>query len=209
MPFQKRLGAFARKYLAEDGVTVGQRHHEQGHPGRIAPQSDIRLAEVHLGFSRRMRQRQKHLLVLFLPGPHGVLHACVTALVLMLGLQPLEEPLGRVPLLPMDLLIALENLVDDRQKLTDLWPLARLLLLVLRRLRVLKNPLERIPVELVLAANRPLACLVRQNLASNLDPFLHVSEHPFYSSLWGTELLVKTNSPSQSATRHCQERSVF
>jgi hypothetical protein len=209
MPFQERLGAFAREYLAEDGVAVGQRHHEQGHPGHLAPQSDIRLAEVHLGLSRRMRQRQKHLLVPLPPGPHGVFHPRVAALVLMLGLQPLEDPLDRVPLFPMDLLVALENLADDRHELADLRLLPWPLLLILRRLRVRQNPLERIPVELVLPANRPLARLVRQNLTPNLDPFLHVSEHPFYSSLRGTELPVKTNSPSQSATRPCQERSVF
>jgi len=37
VPFQERFGAFAREYLAEDGVAVRQRHHEQSHTGRLAP----------------------------------------------------------------------------------------------------------------------------------------------------------------------------
>jgi len=169
----------------EDGIAVRERHHEQGHPGRLAPQDDVRLAEIDLGFSRRMRQWQKHFLVRLLPGPDGVLHARVAPLVVMLVPQPREDPLGRMPLLSMNLLVALEDLVDDRQELADLRLRSRLLLLVLRRLRVRQNPLERIPVDLVLPAYRPLARLVRQHLTSDLYPFLHVSEHPFYSSLTG------------------------
>jgi len=56
----------------------------------------------------------------------------------MLGLQPREDPLGRVPLFPVDLLVAFENLVDDRQELPDLRPLARPFLLVLWWFRVLE-----------------------------------------------------------------------
>ena len=203
MPFQKSLGAFAGKQLNEDGVAVGQRHHEHRHAGRLTPQHHVRLTEIHLGFSRRMRQRQEHLLVPLVPCPHDLLDARVTAGVLVLGPQPLEDPLGRVPLLRMYLLVATEDLVDDRHELADLRLPGRFLPLVLRRLRRGQDPLERVPMDLVLLASRPLAQLAGQNLTSNLNPFLHVAKHPFCSSLWGDGLVV---TAQLSVTIRNQER---
>ena len=99
MPLQKRLGAFPWKRLHEDGSRVGERHHEQRDLRLLTGQSDRRFAEVHLGFARGMRQRQKDLLVRLLPGPHGVLDDRVLAAELLLVLQPLEDAPRRVALL--------------------------------------------------------------------------------------------------------------
>ena len=54
--FLEGLGAFPRERLDEDGVRVGQRHHEQRHLGSLAGQIDVGEAEVDLRFARRMRQ---------------------------------------------------------------------------------------------------------------------------------------------------------
>ena len=99
MAFQERLRAFAGKGLDEDRARVGQRHHEQGHLRRLAGQLDGRFAEVDLGFARRMRQRQEDFLVRLLPRAHGVLDDRLAAVEAVLVAQPLEDPLGRVPLL--------------------------------------------------------------------------------------------------------------
>ena len=57
------------------------------------------FAEVDLRMPRRMHQRGKSLTQPPLRDPHVVLHARVAASVAMLGLQPLEDPQRRVPLL--------------------------------------------------------------------------------------------------------------
>ena len=203
MPFQEGLGAFAGKHLKEDHVAVGQRHREHRHAGRLTPQHDVRLAEVHLGFPGRMHKRQEYLLVLVVPGSDDLLDARVATGVVVLSPQPLEDPLGRVPLLPMHLLVATEDLVDDRHELADLRPLDRFLSLVLRRLRRRQDPLERVPMDLVLLASRPLAQLAGQNFTSNLNPFLHVAEHSFCSSFRGDGVVVTTQL---SVTIRNQER---
>ncbi len=99
MPFQEGLRALSRKNLDRDRPGVRQRHHEQGDLGLLASQPDRRLAEVDLGLTRRMRQRQKDFLARLLPGPDRVLHYSLATLVTMLVAEPLEDPPGRVPLL--------------------------------------------------------------------------------------------------------------
>jgi len=69
----ERLGTFAWEDLAEDGVRVQQRHHEQGHLRRLPAAQDHRLALVHLGFGRRVAQRHEDLGLPWPPGPHGAL----------------------------------------------------------------------------------------------------------------------------------------
>ena len=55
--FQKRFRTFARKGLHENGIRIWQRHHKQRHLRELAFQPHIGIAKVHLGFTRRMRQR--------------------------------------------------------------------------------------------------------------------------------------------------------
>ena len=155
----------------------GQRHHEQGDLGLLAVQPDRRFAEVDLGFAWRMRQRQKDFLVRLLPGSHRVLHHGLAAQVTVFIAQPLEDPLGRVPLLLRGLAIVFENLVNDRQKRFQLPLRSRLALPVPGRLRVRQNLLQRVPAQTVLPAGGTPAQLVRQHLPTNLSPKLHVGSH--------------------------------
>ncbi len=95
----------------------------------------------------------------------------------MLVPQPLEDPLRRVPLLAVDLPVALEDLLDDRQEPVEL----RLPLLrqpVARRLHVRQDLRQRVPVDPVLGTGRPLADLAPEDPAANLAPHLHVGVHP-------------------------------
>ena len=74
-----------------------------------------RLAEIHLGVSWRMRQRHKHFLVPQARLPNVILYDRVTATEAVLFLEPIPDPLGRVPLFLRLRLVVLQNLVDDAQ----------------------------------------------------------------------------------------------
>ena len=92
------------------------------------------IAEIDLAFARQVRQRQKHLLVRLLQSPNRVLHHDLAALVAVLVPQPLEDPLGRMPLLLRRLAVECQDLVDDWQKGRQLPLLSRLSLTIAGRL---------------------------------------------------------------------------
>ncbi len=72
-----------------------------------ASDHDYGFAEVRLRLPRRMRQGHKHLPGAQLFAAHIVLHDGIAAGELMLFLQPVEDTLGRVPLLDWPLLVSL------------------------------------------------------------------------------------------------------
>jgi hypothetical protein len=82
-----------------------------------------------------MRQRHEHLAPAPLALAHIILHDRVATGEAMLGLEPLEHPLRRVPLLAMHIPIAVEPGIDDPGKSIQLWPLHRRLPPVARRNR--------------------------------------------------------------------------
>ena len=103
------------------------------------------------------------------PGPHGVFDSRVAAVELVLFEQPQPDPSRRVPLLARRLPIRFQQLVDDRQHAVDL-RLAALLLPVAGRLDVPQDLFQRLPVESVLAAGRPLAQLLTEHPAADFAP---------------------------------------
>ncbi len=120
MPFQKGLGAFARKRLNEDRSRVGQRHHEQGDLRLDAVQLHGGFAEINLSLARRMRQRQKDLLMHLLPGPYGILDDRVLAAELVsrpAAVRRFAWPYGVVSSEPAG---RLQDLLNDGQELVDL-----------------------------------------------------------------------------------------
>ncbi|CUH40056.1 hypothetical protein JSE7799_02785 [Jannaschia seosinensis] len=70
-----------------------------------------------------MRQRHEHLSAAPLALPHVVLHDRIAAGETMLIAEPFEQPLRRVPLLAMDLAIAIQPAVDDPGEPVQLRPL--------------------------------------------------------------------------------------
>jgi hypothetical protein len=72
---------------------AGQRHHEQCDLLLLACQMDRGWAEIDLGFTRRMRQRQENLLMHLLPGPNDVLERRVATVEAVFVTQSLEDPL--------------------------------------------------------------------------------------------------------------------
>ena len=118
MAFLKRLAAFAGINLAEDRVAVRQRHHEHRYLPGLATIDDRGHAEINLSLARRMHKRHEDLGRSLLPSPHFFLHDGLTALIARFA-QPLENPLGRVPLLFRRLPVGFENLVDHCHKRSE------------------------------------------------------------------------------------------
>src|SRR5512147_1690492 len=105
---EERLSALAREGGDEGRVGVRQRHDEERHGGRPAVEGDLRLAEVDLGLAGAVGQRDEDLGVPAPPGADGVLDDGQLAGKAVLVAEPLEDPLGGVPLLPRGRAVVLE-----------------------------------------------------------------------------------------------------
>ena len=146
-----------------------------------AVEGDLGLAEVDLGLAGRVGQRDEDLGGPGLPGGDGLLDDGLAAFVAVLVAEPLEDPLGGVPLLPRGLPVVLEDLVDDGQEGAELGPGPGAVPAVAGRLGVVEDLLERVPVDVELAAGGALAEAVDEDAAADLGPVLHVGEHPWTS----------------------------
>src|SRR3974390_3097988 len=81
----------------------------------------------------------------------------------MFGSQPLEDPLGRVPLLPGPLLVFLQYGVDDTLPGRQLRPSDRLLPPIPRRQRILQHLAYCLPRQPELPGHRPPALALDKN----------------------------------------------
>ena len=153
---EERLCALPREGLDVQGVGVRQRHHEQGNLLPLTGDIDVGEPKVHLRLARRVRERNEYLLRGRLPLLYGVFHHRVAAGIAPFHLQPVEDPLRRVPLLLGLLLVLLQHLMDPR----DVWSKYRLLTLRLppisRRLNVREHLPQRSPINAVLLARGTL-----------------------------------------------------
>jgi len=136
-----------------------------------------RFAEVHLRFTRRMGQGNEHLPGVQLFAAHIVLHDRVAARESVLFLQPLEDPLGCVPLLHWSLLVIFQNGVDHSQPRTQLGPIDRLLPLVAWRHRILQHLPYRLSRKPKLLGYRSLTLALNTNRPPYTSINLHL-EHP-------------------------------
>ena len=175
---EERLGALAREGDDEDRVGVRQGHDEQGDLGGLAIEMDLGLAEIDLGLARGMGQRDEDLGGPEPPGGDRLLDDGQAALVAVLVAEPLEDPAGGVPLLPGGLLVGLEDLVDDGQEGFELGLGPGDGPAVSGRLGVVEDLLERVPVDVELAADGSFALAVDEDATADLGPVLHVGEHP-------------------------------
>jgi hypothetical protein len=92
-----------------------------------------RLAEVCLRMPWWVRQRHEHLLRPLPPASHVVLHNGDAAGKAVLVPEPLEDPLGRVPLLLRPALVLGQDAIDDGDDRIQLRPHRRLRAPVARR----------------------------------------------------------------------------
>ena len=106
-----------------------------------------RLAEIHLGMPRRMRQRHENLPATAPLAPHMILHHCVAAAIAMLVAQPLEDPLGGMLLLGRASPVRLQDGGDHRQQRPQLGLARRPRPHIPRRRRVPAHLGNRIPAQ--------------------------------------------------------------
>ena len=152
-----------------------------GDLGGLPVEDDLGVAEVGLGLAGLVGQGDEDLGGGEPPGADGVLDDGQAARVAVLGLEPVEDPLGGVPLLLGCLLVVLEDLMDDGQEgIEDRGPL-RLGAAVARRLGVVEDLLEGLPVDLVLAAGGSPAEAIDEDATADLGPVFHVGIHPVAS----------------------------
>jgi hypothetical protein len=127
---------------------VWQVHHQVVCLALYAGHNHQRFAEVRLRLTRRVRQWHEHLSATHMLAAHVLLHRRVAAREPVLGLQAVEDPLGRVLLLGWSLLVVLKDCVNDAHPRPQHRTLNRLLSLVAWRHRVLQhlpNRLSRYP----------------------------------------------------------------
>ena len=180
---EERLSALAREGADEGRVGVRQRHHEQGHRGGLPVERDLGLAEVDLGLTGPVGQRDEDLGAAAPPGPDGVLDDSRPASVAVLVAEPLEDPLGGMALLLRGLLVVVEDLVDDRQEGVELGPGWGGRAVVPGRLGVVEDLLKRVPVDVELAADGSLALAIDEDATADLSPVLDVGVLPWTSQL--------------------------
>jgi len=139
------------------------------------------LAEIELRFARRVRQRHEDFRRLLPVAPDLVTNGGDPAGVLVLVAEPLEDPLARVALLPVFLLVGFQDRVNDRNEPPDhrFVPLASLTML--GRLLLPEDLLDRPEVEVVLLDRLAAAHLAGEHVAADPRPLVHVVEHSFPS----------------------------
>ena len=103
--FQKCLRRLGRKCLHKAIVGLGQIKDHEVRRLLNAGNNDQGFTEIGLRFAGCMPQRHEHLLAGDPGLPNVVLHDGVAARVCVLGLQPLKDAPGRVPLLLRPLLV--------------------------------------------------------------------------------------------------------
>ena len=102
-----------------------KRHDEKMRAMHDAGNDRIRLAKVHLGMTRRVRQRHEHLPQTKVPFANVILHDRLLAREAMFVTKTLEDPLRRVPLLAVNRAIPFQNAVDDIRERRQLRALRR------------------------------------------------------------------------------------
>ncbi len=126
MTVEKRFRRLRRVGLHERRVRLWHVHAEEVDLLPDAADHANGLAEVDLRVPGGMRQRHEGLPAFGASDPDVVPHHRHTAGIAVLVAQPLEDPLGRMPLLRRRRPVGLENGVDHRQKRPKLRLLHRL-----------------------------------------------------------------------------------
>ena len=182
MAVQEGLGGLSRVGLDEAAVAVGQVDDEA--VGLLLHPADDHqgLAKVALRVARRMGQRDKHLPGLTAILPDVVLDRGVSAVEPVLVLQPLEDALGRVSLLPGTPEVVLQDPVNDAGVGLQLGPLWRSLSPVPRRHGVGQHLAHRVPVQAKLSGDLPNTLTLHHHRPANPQIYVHLihpSHHPW------------------------------
>src|SRR5664279_6355530 len=125
-----------------------------------------------------MRQRNEHFFVSHARIPHVILHHGVAASEGMLGLQPLPDPLGSVPLFLGLRLVVFQDLIDNPQPRSQLGLHHRFLPLVTRRDRIRQHLPDGLARQPELPRRLPLAHPVHLNRSPHARIHFHLVHLP-------------------------------
>src|SRR6202521_2528107 len=128
--------------------------------------------------SRRMQQRNEHLLRPLMPAGHVILHNRDAARDAVFVPKPLEDPLRRMLLLLRSRLVVSENAVDHWNKSIKLRLCRRLLAHVTRRHRELHHLVHGPRIDPKPTGRRPLAQPLNPNCMPHLQIEIHVLHPP-------------------------------
>ena len=120
---EKRLRRLGGIGLHERRIRMRQIHVEHVHLLTHPADHADRFSEIDLRVPRRMDERHERLAGSELPLVDVILHCRVAATVTMLGLQPLEDSLGRMALLRRCLLVCRQDRINHADERPQRWPL--------------------------------------------------------------------------------------
>ena len=164
------------------GIRMRQTHNEKGN--LLQDTADLRQgkAEIDLGFSRAVYQRNKDLLLRLLDLRNRLLDLGIPAGIPLLK-DTLKDPLCRVPLLLRSVLVPLDDLLYPFPEWPDLGLRSPFTQPVARWCRVFKDLLQCLPVKPGLPKHSPLLVTIHQHPFSYIRPPFHLFVHPFPSIL--------------------------
>ncbi len=177
MTFQERFGRLSWKRRHEAVVRVGQVHRQVVRLLFHAGDHHQSFAEIRLRLARTMRQRNEHLPAVQLFATYVILHDGVAAAETVLFSKPVEDPLGRMPLLGRPLLVVVQDGVNDAYSRPKLRPPDRLLSLVAWWNSVLQHLPNRLSRKTKLPGHRTLTPALDTNSPTYTPVYLHL-EHP-------------------------------
>ncbi len=177
MSFEECFGAFPREGHHEHSVAVDHAHDEKGDLRQLPANTGQGVAEVHLGFARRLSQRHEHLLGSRLAQlPHGIPDRRISACEAFFAEQ-FPHSFDCVALLARLGFAFFEQFVNSPQPRANYGTVKLGHSLVTRRGRMSQNLLKGFEVNVKLTAGLPLGKPIDQYRAADLCPLLHVRVH--------------------------------
>ena len=147
------------KKASEWGSTITKKATLRSTPACV----DQGVAEIHLRLAGMVDERHEHLPGALPDLSHRLLDLGIAAGVALLIPEALEDTLGGVALLAVDVLVFLQDLTDAGHVRPQFRPVGRLFPAISRRLAVRQDLLQRLPVKPRLPQHLPLANSFVQN----------------------------------------------
>ena len=181
--------------LDEGIIGLRQVHAEIMKPNLLTGDDGIRLAKIRLGVAGPVAQRHKHLARTQGRGGHILPHNRVAADIALLRPEPVEQPLGGVPLLGVNAAIGLKHRIDPGNMRPQLRRNRRLPPPIARRRRILQHLGNRVPMN----PKPPRSLAVAQTIDHHGSPDSTIKFHSKHPS--SQSMPVKgINRPSRTGT---------
>src|SRR5665213_350072 len=137
------------------------------------------MSKIHLRLTGPVCQRNEYLAVPLRETPDSFFYLGIAAGVAIFGAQSLEDTLGGMALFLVDVLVALQDLLDAVQKRPYLRLFPITIRPVARRLTMGEYFLEGFPVNTLFFHHLALGYPFYQDFLANFDPLIHIVVHSF------------------------------